>query len=89
MKENIFYITKPCKRCGGVERYKSNDLCPVCKAEANRRYKARKAKAEGRKYNPREALPALQVKHVSHTENALKTMVKILLGMFVNGKTSK
>lgn len=88
MDDKIFYIGKPCKRCGGVERYKSNNLCPVCKAECNRRYKARKAKAEGRKYKPREPLPPRKVKTVSHTENALKTMVKILLGMFVNEKTS-
>lgn len=88
MNDAIFYISKPCRKCGGVERYKSNNLCPVCRVECNRRYKARKAKAEGRKYKPRETLqetpPTSKVKTVSHTERALKTMVKVLLGMFVN-----
>lgn len=85
MTREIFYITTPCKRCGNIKRYKSNDLCPTCKAEANKRYKARKAKAQGRVYNPRGPIPPI-TPVITRRENLLKMMVNALLGFIAHGK---
>ncbi|MBU0495065.1 MAG: HNH endonuclease [Chloroflexi bacterium] len=32
------YHGKPCRNCGGTERYRSNDVCVLCKVRHNRRY---------------------------------------------------
>lgn len=81
MIKGATYDSTPCKNCGGVARYVANHNCPQCQAEANKRYKARKAAAEGKSYTPRELVPYNPNKRGSLRENSLKTMLKILLAV--------